>query len=192
MSFFNTIRYILNHATHFAHFSANLNFHIFLLMKFLSILGSRTMTRGQRGPKRTTPAPSATSSPTTEMPPPAPVAPLSVVPAVAKPLYLCSPFVEAALVKGNFKTIVMLPKYVDIMEWVAVNSTYLFYLFAEKFVNNTPWSYSIRLLYKLERVLWCYNGMLYTSSLSYYVCWPDVRVLSFIFHSRCQKCIPWK
>ncbi|KAL0578163.1 Maintenance of ploidy protein mob2 [Marasmius crinis-equi] len=38
-----------------------------------------------------------------------------------KPLYLCSPFVEAALVKGNFKTIVMLPKYVDIMEWVAVN-----------------------------------------------------------------------
>jgi len=40
----------------------------------------------------------------------------------AKPLYLCSPFVEAALVKGNFKTIVMLPKYVDVMEWVAVNS----------------------------------------------------------------------
>jgi MOB kinase activator 1 len=29
--------------------------------------------------------------------------------------------VESALVKGNFKTIVMLPKYVDIMEWVAVN-----------------------------------------------------------------------
>ncbi|KAF5319937.1 hypothetical protein D9611_011031 [Ephemerocybe angulata] len=38
-----------------------------------------------------------------------------------KPLYLCSPFADAALVKGNFKTIVMLPKYVDIMEWVAVN-----------------------------------------------------------------------
>ncbi|EEB99934.1 hypothetical protein MPER_00254, partial [Moniliophthora perniciosa FA553] len=32
-----------------------------------------------------------------------------------------TPFVEAALVKGNFRTIVMLPKYVDIMEWVAVN-----------------------------------------------------------------------
>jgi len=29
--------------------------------------------------------------------------------------------VEAALVKGNFKTIVMLPKYVDVTEWVAVN-----------------------------------------------------------------------
>ena len=84
------------------------------------------MTRGQRGPKRTTPVPSTTSSPTTEMPPPMSIAPSSVVPAVAKPLYLCSPFVEAALVKGNFKTIVMLPKYVDIMEWVAVNSMFLF------------------------------------------------------------------
>lgn len=40
----------------------------------------------------------------------------------AKPLYLCTPFADAALVKGNFKTIVMLPKYADIMEWVAVNS----------------------------------------------------------------------
>lgn len=39
-----------------------------------------------------------------------------------KPLYLCSPFVEAALVKGNFKTIVMQPRYVDLTEWVAVNS----------------------------------------------------------------------
>ncbi|KAG6853924.1 hypothetical protein C0991_012414 [Blastosporella zonata] len=42
----------------------------------------------------------------------------------AKPLYLSSPFADAALVKGNFKTIVMLPKYVDIMEWVAVNSAW--------------------------------------------------------------------
>jgi MOB kinase activator 1 len=39
-----------------------------------------------------------------------------------KPLYLCAPFVDAALVKGNYKTIVMLPKYVDVMEWVAKNS----------------------------------------------------------------------
>jgi MOB kinase activator 1 len=42
-----------------------------------------------------------------------------------KPLYLCSPFVDAALVKGNYKTIVMLPKYVDVMEWVAKNSEYI-------------------------------------------------------------------
>ncbi|KAH7101801.1 Mob1/phocein [Auriculariales sp. MPI-PUGE-AT-0066] len=38
-----------------------------------------------------------------------------------KPLYLCSPFVEAKLVKGNFKTIVQQPKYVDLTEWVGVN-----------------------------------------------------------------------
>jgi MOB kinase activator 1 len=43
-----------------------------------------------------------------------------------KPLYLSNPFADAALVKGNFKTIVMLPKYTDIMEWVAVNSAYTF------------------------------------------------------------------
>ncbi|AFR96113.1 mps1 binder [Cryptococcus neoformans] len=38
-----------------------------------------------------------------------------------KPLYLCQPFVKAALVKGSFKTIVAPPKYVDINEWVAIN-----------------------------------------------------------------------
>lgn len=39
----------------------------------------------------------------------------------SKPLYLCQPFVKAALVKGSFKTIVAPPKYVDVNEWVAVN-----------------------------------------------------------------------
>lgn len=38
-----------------------------------------------------------------------------------KALYLCNPFVRSALVKGSFKTIVTLPKYVDAREWVAVN-----------------------------------------------------------------------
>ncbi|KAJ6585282.1 Mob1/phocein [Mycena capillaripes] len=38
-----------------------------------------------------------------------------------KPLYLSRPFADSALVKGNFKTIVMQPKYVDVNEWVAVN-----------------------------------------------------------------------
>ena len=33
---------------------------------------------------------------------------------------LCS-FVKAALVKGSFKTITAVPKYVDGMEWVAGN-----------------------------------------------------------------------
>jgi MOB kinase activator 1 len=38
-----------------------------------------------------------------------------------KPLYLCNPFVRSALIKGSFKTIVVLPKYVDQKEWVSVN-----------------------------------------------------------------------
>jgi len=41
--------------------------------------------------------------------------------ASTRPLYLCQPFVKAALVKGSFKTIVALPKDVDMNEWVAVN-----------------------------------------------------------------------
>jgi len=74
---------------------------------------------GPRGPKRT-PTPTSSTFPTSnDVAPPA--SPSGMAPGAQKPLYLCSPFVEAALVKGNFKTIVMLPKYVDIMEWVAVN-----------------------------------------------------------------------
>ncbi|KAL7007374.1 Maintenance of ploidy protein mob2 [Cystobasidiomycetes sp. EMM_F5] len=38
-----------------------------------------------------------------------------------KALYLCQPFVKAALAKGSFKTITVCPAYVDGMEWVAVN-----------------------------------------------------------------------
>ncbi|SCU79130.1 LAME_0A07360g1_1 [Lachancea meyersii CBS 8951] len=36
-------------------------------------------------------------------------------------LFLSEPFVRTALVKGSFKTIVQLPKYVDLGEWVALN-----------------------------------------------------------------------
>ncbi|KAF9013194.1 Mob1/phocein, partial [Cyathus striatus] len=68
--------------------------------------------RAPRGARRS-PTPSRKDSSGSEPPSPGGF--------VAKPLYLCPPFVNAALVKGNFKTIVMLPKYVDIMEWVAVN-----------------------------------------------------------------------
>lgn len=45
----------------------------------------------------------------------------SVTTSSSKPLYLCNPFVRSALIKGSFKTIVTLPKYVDRNEWVAVN-----------------------------------------------------------------------
>ncbi|CCF57347.1 hypothetical protein KAFR_0C03550 [Kazachstania africana CBS 2517] len=36
-------------------------------------------------------------------------------------MFLSEPFVRTALVKGSFKTIVQLPKYVDIGEWIALN-----------------------------------------------------------------------
>ncbi|KAF1797057.1 Mob1/phocein [Mucor lusitanicus] len=39
-----------------------------------------------------------------------------------KPLYLSSPQVNNMLVRGNFKTITELPKYVDINEWLAFNT----------------------------------------------------------------------
>jgi len=77
------------------------------------------MVRGAQKPKRAT-TPTSVTTPTHDMPPPR-SAPPSPTLSAPKPLYLCSPFVEAALVKGNFKTIVTLPRYVDIMEWVAVN-----------------------------------------------------------------------
>ena len=38
-----------------------------------------------------------------------------------KVMFLSEPFVRTALVKGSFKTIVQLPKYVDAGEWVALN-----------------------------------------------------------------------
>ena len=76
---------------------------------------------GPRGPKRSPTPTSTTFANATSNDGAPPVSPSASVPGIQKPLYLCSPFVEAALVKGNFKTIVMLPKYVDIMEWVAVN-----------------------------------------------------------------------
>lgn len=40
----------------------------------------------------------------------------------SRPLFLSSPYVTHMLVKGNFKTITELPKYVDINEWLAFNS----------------------------------------------------------------------
>lgn len=36
-------------------------------------------------------------------------------------MFLSEPFVRTALVKGSYKTIVQLPKYVDIGEWIALN-----------------------------------------------------------------------
>lgn len=49
-----------------------------------------------------------------------------------KPLFLCQPFVRTALVKGSFQTIVMLPKYVDLGEWLALN-TFEFFTYLNQF-----------------------------------------------------------
>ncbi|KAG7195755.1 Maintenance of ploidy protein mob2 [Scheffersomyces spartinae] len=37
------------------------------------------------------------------------------------PLFMCEPFIKTALVKGSFRTIIQLPKYVDFGEWLALN-----------------------------------------------------------------------
>ncbi|KAI5953596.1 MOB2 [Candida jiufengensis] len=37
------------------------------------------------------------------------------------PLFLCDPYVKTALVKGSYKTIVQLPAFVDLNEWLALN-----------------------------------------------------------------------
>ncbi|KAF7298803.1 hypothetical protein MIND_00827900 [Mycena indigotica] len=94
-------------------------------MSFFNSIG-RSMTRAPRNPKRSMTPTSTTFPAETQSPTVANTNSKQMGPPAQKPLYLCSPFVEAALVKGNFKTIVMLPKYVDIMEWVAVNSLCVF------------------------------------------------------------------
>ncbi|KAI0036579.1 Mob1/phocein [Vararia minispora EC-137] len=91
-------------------------------MSFFNSIGRSMQRSGPRSTKRSPTPTSATfpTSPSGENLPATAGSPTTIN-SGQKPLYLCSPFVEAALVKGNFKTIVMLPKYVDIMEWVAVN-----------------------------------------------------------------------
>ena len=140
-------------------------------------LDSRSMSRQPRGPKRSPTPTSATFPPQDgSQPPPVPTAPSSSgysatsgPPGQGKPLYLCSPFVEAALVKGNFKTIVMLPKYVDIMEWVAVNSKFRPPCGSKESANTRP-PCSLRILHEPERILRCANGMLHATVMPVYVC----------------------
>lgn len=54
-----------------------------------------------------------------------------------KPLFLCKPFVTSQLVKGSFSTIVVLPRYVDQGEWLALNRVFPQLLFIQtKTTNN--------------------------------------------------------
>ncbi|KZT42643.1 hypothetical protein SISSUDRAFT_1058415 [Sistotremastrum suecicum HHB10207 ss-3] len=83
-------------------------------MSFFNTLGRRAPRNPRRSPTTPTSPNFLANDPIATHAPPSPTP-------GSKALYLCSPFAEAALVKGNFKTIVMLPKYVDMTEWVAVN-----------------------------------------------------------------------
>lgn len=78
-----------------------------------------------------------------------------------KPLFLCQPFVKAALVKGSFKTIVAPPKYVDVNEWVAINR--------KPELDSSTNTYSVRLLPQPEPLLLCPHRVLYNPQLSHHV-----------------------
>lgn len=141
------------------------------------------MQRVQR-PKRSPTPTSATfpadNQPSQPVPPPPP----------PKPLYLCSPFVEAALVKGNFKTIVILPKYVDIMEWVAVNSSSITRFFHLVLLISNDQGFfppSFRFLHKSQRVLRRHSGMLHPAQLSDHVSWLNVRFLCWSLSIVCTE-----
>jgi hypothetical protein len=82
-----------------------------------------------------------------------------------------------------------------LISWNGSLSTVCFFLpkiFLYYYITNSTGlvMYSFRLLYKLERVLWCYNGVLYYASLSYYVCWPDVR--SYLYVMPYSLTVLWK
>lgn len=51
-------------------------------------------------------------------------------------LYLQQPFVRTHLVKGNFSTIVSLPRYVDLDEWVALNGMLLCFAVSRQQKND--------------------------------------------------------
>ncbi|KAG0244734.1 maintenance of ploidy protein mob2 [Mortierella sp. GBAus27b] len=53
----------------------------------------------------------------------------------ARPLFLSQPYCSKSIVKGNFKTIVQLPKYVDLNEWLAVNA-FDFYTYINMFYGS--------------------------------------------------------
>lgn len=127
------------------------------------------MNRAPRPPKRST-TPTLSRRASEESIPATPTSP-----SAAKPLYLCSPFVEAALVKGNFKHIVMLPKYADVMEWVAVNSACRrYHPYIPRPSHRDAFVYSIRLLPEPQLLLRGACRMLYSAVVPFNGCWPQV------------------
>lgn len=84
----------------------------------------------------------------------------------SKPLFLCYPYVTHMLVKGNFKTIIELPKYVDVNEWLAFNSK--FYLYPSALLIDIV-SISFRVLQLYQHVLFIHHWFLQRTKLSFNV-----------------------
>ena len=112
MSFFNSLGYGL------------------LFENFLSLLTFASRSMGRKGPLPPQTAPLPSSKPlqgsSVNKPHPDDAQKKDEVTVYAPPsqpkLFLSSPFCEATLVKGSLKTLESLPKYIDVKEWVAVNS----------------------------------------------------------------------
>ncbi|CCU99059.1 unnamed protein product [Malassezia sympodialis ATCC 42132] len=87
-------------------------------MSFFNSLG-RSMGIAAKSKGRPMPASTVEQTIDVGMPPadPSGVAPGTM----SKPLYLCQPFVRSTLIRGSFRTIVALPKYVHPYEWIAMN-----------------------------------------------------------------------
>lgn len=81
--------------------------------------------------------------------------------------------------KGNFKTIVMLPKYVDVMEWVAVNSEFGYIVVNAQGADCCDCS--LRLLPEPQPVLRCDLRVLHRAELSHHGSRAKVRpLISFV------------
>lgn len=74
------------------------------------------------------------------------------------------------LVKGNFKTITELPKYIDINEWLAFNSEY----YSISILYMLTFYCSVWILQSYQHVLWLNYWFLYTKHVSFHVCWARV------------------
>lgn len=85
----------------------------------------------------------------------------------SKPLFLCYPYVTHMLVKGNFKTIIELPKYVDVNEWLAFNSKSRLRFFFVYWRHVA--SISFRVLQLYQHVLFIHHWFLQLTKLPFNV-----------------------
>lgn len=89
----------------------------------------------------------------------------------SKPLFLCYPYVTHMLVKGNFKTIIELPKYVDVNEWLAFNSKLMPFSSLQVLFSliDDIASISFRVLQLYQHVLFIHHWFLQRTKLPFNV-----------------------